>query len=86
VGPGGDARAHLHGAASSLAFEQVIAVVAAQPGQRGGHRGLAHPDPLAGPGQVPVLEQRAQREQQVEVYLGGFGHVGRLAWLTMRCQ
>jgi hypothetical protein len=55
-----------------LALEQVVAVVPAQPGERGAHRRLAHPDPLAGPGQVPVLEERAQRQQQVEVNVDVF--------------
>jgi hypothetical protein len=57
-----------------LPFEQLITVVAAQPRERGAHRGLAHPDPLPGPCQVSVLKERAKREQQVEVYLWVVGH------------
>jgi len=59
---------------ASLPFQQVVAEVTAQSPQGGGHRGLAHPDPLACPGQVPVLKERAEREEQVEVDLQVFGH------------
>jgi len=41
--------------------------VAAQPGERGGHGGLALADLRPGLGDVALLEQRAQRDHEVEV-------------------
>ena len=51
------------------ADQQLVVEVLAQPGQRAAHRRLAHRHPLAGVGEVALLEQRVQREQQVGVDL-----------------
>ena len=49
--------------------QQLVVEVLAQPGQRAAHRRLAHRHPLAGVGEVPLLEQGVQGEQQVGVDL-----------------
>ena len=55
--------------AAAAADEQLVVEVLAQPGQRAAHRRLAHRHPLAGVGEVALLQQRVQREQQVGVDL-----------------
>lgn len=47
--------------------EQFVAEVAAQPGQRGTHGGLAQPQPLSRPRHTALLQQRVQRQQQVQI-------------------
>ena len=56
---------HRQPVAASFPFEQVVAEVAAQPGERGAHRGLAHPDPLARreSGSGPRAARRARRSR-----------------------
>jgi len=54
----------------TVAGEQLVAEVAAQPAERGAHGGLAQPDALPGPGDVALVEQRVQRDEQVEVDAG----------------
>ena len=51
------------------ADQQLVVEVLAQPGQRAAHRRLAHRHPLAGVGEVLLLEQRVQGQQQVGVDL-----------------
>ncbi len=65
------------------AHEQLVVEVLAQPGERAAHRRLAHRHPGAGVGEVALLEQRVQREQQVGVDLAqrvGHGcHLSRMS-------
>jgi hypothetical protein len=48
--------------------QQRVAEEPPQPGQRGTHRGLADADRLGGPGDVPLLQQRIQRDDEVQVH------------------
>ncbi len=50
--------------------EQVVVEVAAQPGQGGAHGGLAEPDALSGAGDVALLQERTQCDDEVEVQTG----------------
>ena len=59
------ARRQLHVPAD--ADQQRIVEVVAQLLQRGTHGRLRHKNPLGGPGHVLLVEQRVQRDQQVEV-------------------
>ena len=49
--------------------QQLVVEVLAQPGQRPAHRRLAHRHPLAGVGEVPLLEKGVEGQQQVGVDL-----------------
>ena len=55
--------------AASHPDQQLVVEVLAQPGQRPAHRRLAHRHPLAGVGEVALLEQGVQGQQQVGVDL-----------------
>ena len=59
-----------------LPLKQLIPEVLAQPGQRHAHGRLADPDPPPGSGQVPLLKQRPERDQQVQVDLAHISHRG----------
>ena len=55
---------------AALTGQQLVAEVAAQPGERGARRGLAEADPLPRPGHVALGEQGAQRHHEVHVESG----------------
>ena len=56
------------------AHQQLVVEVLAQPGQGRTHGRLAHADPLASVGQVPLFEQRTEDHQQVQVSAAKPGH------------
>ena len=56
-----------------LADQQLVAEVAAQPGQRRARGGLGHPEPLGGARDAPLPRQFAQRDEQVQVEVGEMG-------------
>lgn len=68
VPQGGAERGQLVGVAGT--GEQLVVEMAAQPGQRRAHGGLAQPDALAGLGDIALFQQRAQGEDQIEVESG----------------
>ena len=63
LGQGGQLEAAAH------PDQQLVVEVLAQPGQRAAHRRLAHRHPLAGVGEVALLEEGVQGQQQVGVDL-----------------
>ncbi|GHB24495.1 hypothetical protein GCM10010392_61020 [Streptomyces clavifer] len=50
--------------------EQIVAEVAAQPGEGSAHRGLTEPDALPGARDVALLQQGTQSDDEVEVEAG----------------
>ena len=69
--------------AAALAGKQLVAEVAAQPGQGSAHRGLAEADPFPRPGHVALGQQCAQGYHQVHVEAGEV-HAARLSgrWMN----
>ena len=54
----------------ALPDQQLVAEVAAQPGERGARRRLAEADPLPGTGHVALRKQRVQGDDEVHVKSG----------------
>jgi hypothetical protein len=60
----GAARQHVAGRG---AHEQLVLEEAAQAAERAAHRGLAEPDATGGDGDVALVQERVERDQEVEV-------------------